>query len=288
VGGPDQGQRVGSRAAVGCGDGTEGRLYGDRQAPVAILRRVGGAHYCAPHPSEPCERFVTAHGSSRPHGRFGLLCSCAAVKILPRDCRTSPRPPANRCGPVHQRPARREAGPPVRSPCGVQLVLRCRRSRRVAFTGPPATRQHPLGSGHPARYPASYTQRPPAEEPVCAGRAFLLPFGHRRSLLGHPVPPREFGPPYGRLTTSPRLRGEADPGEVSMFRTPETRLGWVSSVLRGRRCSRDRSVVLGRRLPPLHGAVPATPVVLPVPRFDNDEASARLHGHSPGQPSPRL
>ena len=66
------------------------------------------------------------------------------------------------------------------------------------------------------------------------------------------------------------------------------RPGWGGCPLYsgGRRCSRDRSVVLGRRLPPLHGAVPATPVVLPVPRFDNDEALARLHGHSPGQPSP--
>jgi hypothetical protein len=27
-----------------------------------------------------------------------------------------------------------------------------------AFTGPPATRQHPFGSRHQARYPASYTQ----------------------------------------------------------------------------------------------------------------------------------
>jgi hypothetical protein len=72
-----------------------------------------------------------------------------------------------------------------------------------------------------------------------------------------------------------------------MFRTYETRLGRVPSGLRGRRCSRDRSVVLGCRLPPLNGAVPAAPVSLPVPGSDNDEASARVHGCSPGQPSPR-
>ena len=63
---------------------------------------------------------------------------------------------------------------------------------------------------------------------------------------------------------------------------------WVASVLRGRRCSRDRSVVLGRRLPPLNSAVPATPVSSPVPGSDNDEVSARIHGCSPVQPSPRL
>jgi hypothetical protein len=73
-----------------------------------------------------------------------------------------------------------------------------------------------------------------------------------------------------------------------MFRTDETRLDRVSSVPRERRCSRDRSVVLGRRLPPLNGVVPATPVILPVPGFPNNEASSRIHGCSPAQPSPRL
>jgi len=63
---------------------------------------------------------------------------------------------------------------------------------------------------------------------------------------------------------------------------------WVSSGPRGRRCSHDRSVVLGRRLPPLNGVVPATLVFLPAPRFENDEASSRIHGRSPVQPSPRL
>jgi len=62
----------------------------------------------------------------------------------------------------------------------------------------------------------------------------------------------------------------------------------LSSVPRERRCSRDRSVVLSRRLPPLNGVVPATLVFLPAPRFDNDEVSARIHGYSPVQPSPRL
>jgi hypothetical protein len=41
------------------------------------------------------------------------------------------------------------------------------------------------------------------EEPVETGRAFLLPFGHRHSLLGHPVPALEFGLPHGRLTSTP-------------------------------------------------------------------------------------
>ena len=49
------------------------------------------------------------------------------------------------------------------------------------------------------------------------------------------------------------------------------RPGWigVSSVPRGRRCSRDRSVVLGRRLPPLNGVVPPNPGDLARPRVSN-------------------
>src|SRR5439155_17482471 len=35
--------------------------------------------------------------------------------------------------------------------------------------------------------------------PSCPG--FPLPFGHRHSLLGHPVPAEELGPPHGRLTS---------------------------------------------------------------------------------------
>jgi hypothetical protein len=40
-------------------------------------------------------------------------------------------------------------------------------------------------------------------------------------------------------------------------------------------------VVLGRRLPPLNGVLPETLVFLPAPRFENDEASSRIHGCSP-------
>jgi hypothetical protein len=38
---------------------------------------------------------------------------------------------------------------------------------------------------------------------------------------------------------------------------------------------------ISRRLPPLNDVVPATLVFLPAPRSDNDEASSRIHGHSP-------
>ena len=54
------------------------------------------------------------------------------------------------------------------------------------------------------------------------GAGFLLPFGRRPSLLGHPVPPGASAP----LTIGlPRRDGSADPSGVSMFRTRETRPG---------------------------------------------------------------
>jgi hypothetical protein len=43
-------------------------------------------------------------------------------------------------------------------------------------------------------------QRRPAEGPAIDAPGFLSPFGHRHSLLGHPIPARELGLPHGRLT----------------------------------------------------------------------------------------
>jgi hypothetical protein len=107
--------------------------------------------------------------------------------------------------------------------------------------------------------------------------------------LGHPVPPRDSALLTVGLPPPPRCRERGR----TLTRFPCFARGrpdwvWVSSVPRGRRCSRDRSVVLGRRLPPLNGVVPATPVILPVPGFPTNEASSRIHGCSPAQPSPRL
>src|SRR3981081_74299 len=49
-----------------------------------------------------------------------------------------------------------------------------------------------------ARYPAGY---PPRSAGGLINRdGFPLPFGHRHSLLGHPVPAGELGSPCGRLT----------------------------------------------------------------------------------------
>jgi hypothetical protein len=87
-------------------------------------------------------------------------------------------------------------------------------------------RQRPFGPSHQGWYPASYPRRS-TEGPTCR-RGFLPPFGHRHSLLGHPVPPRNSAP----LTVG--LPGvHLDPGGVSTFRTSESRPDWVPSLPRG-------------------------------------------------------
>jgi hypothetical protein len=80
----------------------------------------------------------------------------------------------------------------------------------------------------------------------------------------------------------------ADPDGVSVFRTHETQLGWAPSIPRGRRCSRDRPEVGGRRLP-LPSGQPLSPRSCHPPRgARNNGTSSRVHWCSPVQPSPRL
>jgi hypothetical protein len=64
---------------------------------------------------------------------------------------------------------------------------------------------------------------------ACPG--FLSPFGRRPSLDGPPVPARELGLPYGRLTSDHQR--SLDPDGVSVFRTREARPGRVPPLPRG-------------------------------------------------------
>jgi hypothetical protein len=68
-------------------------------------------------------------------------------------------------------------------------------------------------------------------------------------------PARDFRPPYGRPTT-PRSAARTLTGFPCSARV--RRLGWAPSIPRGRRCSRDRREIRGRRLP-LHGSQPLSP-----------------------------
>jgi len=82
----------------------------------------------------------------------------------------------------------------------------------------------------------------------CSG--FPLPFGHRHSLLDHPIPAEGLGLPHGRLTGRQR---RPDLDRVTTFRTHELRPGWVPPLPQGRRCSPGRPTVTNRRLPLLGG-----------------------------------
>ena len=81
--------------------------------------------------------------------------------------------------------------------------------------------------------------------------AFLPPFGCRHSLLGHPVPARELGPPCGRLTGPPE--DAPDPDGVSVFHTHEKRLGLGVLCTPETTVSTRSSDVLDRRLPLCNG-----------------------------------
>src|SRR5947209_18842888 len=54
---------------------------------------------------------------------------------------------------------------------------------------------------------------------------FLLPFGHRHSLLGHPIPAGELGPPHGRLTEHAHRRVRTPTGLPRSAHTSSDREG---------------------------------------------------------------
>jgi hypothetical protein len=72
---------------------------------------------------------------------------------------------------------------------------------------------------------------------------------------------------------------------VVAFRLSEIRPGWVSSEPRGRWCAPDRQALSGRH-PPLSNGQPYHPLVLPIYGSLLDEASSRIHLHSPFRSSP--
>ena len=111
------------------------------------------------------------------------------------------------------------------------------------------------------------------------GAGFPLPFGRRRSLPGHPVPPGASAPLAIGLPR--RHRDGADPSGVSMFRTRETRPGPGALYTPGTAVPHGHVCI--PRPPPaaLQRPVPVTPVSRPVPGCLSHEASARVHWRSP-------
>lgn len=140
------------------------------------------------------------------------------------------------------------------------------------------------GPRHQARYPASYPRRRPG------GAATLVKVSCRLSsagigLLSILFPPRHSAFLTVGLPEHPYLLACLDPVGVSMFRTRETRPGWVPSLLRG------------------GGALPTSAASLigacrfwaasPVPRSNIPSAEllitkhTKIHSRSPVRPFPR-
>ena len=118
---------------------------------------------------------------------------------------------------------------------------------------------------------------------------FLLPFGHRHSLLGHPVPARELGLPHGRLTGHHPAPGPGRGFHVSHLRDT-TGVGAPSTpgtaVLLPAGC-RARPAPAASQRP-----VPAPRTRIPPAGLRNYGASTRVHAiHPSGLPltcSPRM
>lgn len=102
------------------------------------------------------------------------------------------------------------------------------------------------------------------------------------SLLDPPAPAEGLVLPCGRIT---RRIARLDLIGVVVFRMSEMRPGWVSSEPRGRRCAPEWRALSIRRLP-LSCGQSYHPLVLPINGSLLDEASSRIHLHSPVRSSP--
>jgi len=111
------------------------------------------------------------------------------------------------------------------------------------------------------------------------GAGFLLPFGRRHWLLGHPVPPGACAP----LAIGLPRRQQAARTRAGFPCSARMRHGWgrVPSLPRGRRCHHGHGVPPGRRLPPRNGWSLSPRCSNPSRDVFNNGASARVHWHSP-------
>ena len=115
-------------------------------------------------------------------------------------------------------------------------------------------------------------------------RGFPSPFGHRHSLLGHPVPAEGLGPPHGRLT-GPDVRTST--GLPRSARTSCDR-GGCPLYPGDDGAHPGLRIVLSRRLP-LHGGTSLVPGSnTPPAEVPLDEASTRVQAiHPSGLPLTR-
>jgi hypothetical protein len=114
---------------------------------------------------------------------------------------------------------------------------------------------------------------------------FPAAFQPPHSLLGHPIPARELGPPHGRLTEHATAR--SDPDGVTAFRTHELRPGWAPSVPRGGGAHPGPGPLPGRRLPLLRGQSPHPAPASHRARPCLTRHLPKVHTCSPVRSSPR-
>jgi hypothetical protein len=168
-------------------------------------------------PVDPCRLAASvdlrypphAHQSARAGPEHQLLQVADPFEVPRLRCREDPLPQTPYgllgCTPAHSVPARMAILRSVHHHRGVQLAHRFRCPCPSSLSRAHLTASAPFRARASARYPASYPARPAEGQPSCPG--FLPPFGHRHSLLGHPVPARDLGLPYGRLTGHHRVAG---------------------------------------------------------------------------------
>ena len=113
-----------------------------------------------------------------------------------------------------------------------------------------------------------------------------FPVAFRRTgirFLGHPVPAEVIRFPHGQRTR--RRCRRPDLNGVAVFRTSQTRPGWVPPIPRDRRCSLAGVGSTDQRLPHPSGRS-CTLLEHPTCRAHDYEASSGVHSRSPVRSSP--
>ena len=244
-------------------------------APPAAAHPAGTAPPARGRPARPGPPPARLRSAS--FCRFlasGQSPACTALKIRPRSRHLLLVEP-----PVHTLPGVTiERGQALRSVHrSVQRARQFQHLRSLRLKRLTCPRERPCGPEHQARYPAGYTGTSREETRPCGTR---LPAAFRPPAFASwaPCPAKGFRPSYDRPTDrpAPTRACRADPGEVSTFRTHETRTGPGALYTPGTAVFAGRRPIRGRRLPPLSDRSLSTPAQRPNPGCISDEASARV------------
>jgi hypothetical protein len=157
-----------------------------------------------------------------------------AVKIRCRNRRTSCS--AERQS-IWRQPKTGSSSPLTTTEAVVASSLSIGSGGRVIFflTGSPDHVSPPSRPGTmPGIRPVIRDPQPEGTEPT--DRGFLSPFGHRRSLLGHPIPAQGLSVPHGQPTGHAPEGAQPDLDGVTAFRTHEQRPARAPPLARGQRC----------------------------------------------------